>query len=456
MRGRLQNLRENVSTSLWFVPSVLIVLALILSTILIEVDVALSTRRSPLIPWLFSGTADAARTLLSVISGSLITVISIAFSITILALQQASAQFTPRVLRQFTANRSNQMVLGVYTATFVYALLVLRAVRSADESSDAGFVPALSITVAIGLALVCLGLLIFFVHHMSRSLQIAVIMDHVRHELIEQIDALYPSQLGHSTDQPSPTLIEIAIWDHTLPRTTVHADSAGFIRRIDQQALLNAPLGDVRWLWVRPRVGQFITYGGVLAELDGETPLDDAVADQIRAAFIIDSEPSINQDVLFGVRQLVDIALKALSPGINDMTTAEYALYHLGDALGRLAERPFPASVRRIDGRPTQVIFASPGWDDFVAAAFDQIRHAAEDDVHVTATLLRVLHDLALRLPRGERSRAIQRQVAEVRHRIEAGGCSPTDKAMLRERTDQVEHALQTGRAAWENVTAAR
>lgn len=455
MRGRLQNLRENVSTSLWFVPSVLIILALILSTILIEVDVALSTRRSPLIPWLFSGTADAARTLLSVISGSLITVISIAFSITILALQQASAQFTPRVLRQFTANRSNQMVLGVYTATFVYALLVLRAVRSADESSDAGFVPALSITVAIGLALVCLGLLIFFVHHMSRSLQIAVIMDHVRQELIEQIDALYPSQLGHSTDQASPTPIEIEALDGHTPRVTIHAESAGFIRRIDQQALLNAPLGDVRWLWVRSRVGQFITYGGVLAELDGKTPPADALADQIRAAFIIDSEPSINQDALFGVRQLVDIALKALSPGINDMTTAEYALYHLGDALGRLAERPFPANVRRIEGCPAQVIFTSPGWDDFVATAFDQIRHAAEDDVHVTATLLRVLHDLALRLPPGERGRAVQRQVAEVRHSIEAGACSPADKAMLRKRADQVEHAVQTRRVAWEDVTVA-
>jgi len=133
MWSKLRNLWENVQSSLWFIPTILVGVAILASLLLIEADVALAQRDSLLIPWLFSGTADAARTLLSVVAGSLITVISIAISLTIVALVQASAQFTPRVLRQFTASRVNQVVLGTYTATFVYALLVLRTVRSGDE-----------------------------------------------------------------------------------------------------------------------------------------------------------------------------------------------------------------------------------------------------------------------------------------------------------------------------------
>lgn len=168
MRSKLRNLWENVQSSLWFIPTVLVGVAVLVSSLLIEADVALAERDSLLIPWLFSGTADAARTLLSVVAGSLITVISIAISLTIVALVQASAQFTPRVLRQFTASRVNQVVLGTYTATFVYALLVLRTVRNGDEGE--AFVPALAVTSAVGLALLCLALLIFFIHHMSQSL----------------------------------------------------------------------------------------------------------------------------------------------------------------------------------------------------------------------------------------------------------------------------------------------
>ncbi len=439
MRAKVQNIWENISSGLWFVPTMLVLLALALSSALIEVDAGLHQRNDPLISWLFSGTADAARTVLSVIAGSLITVISIAFSITILALQQAAAQFTPRVLRHFTASRSNQIVLGVYTATFVYALLVLRSVRSQTESLQSAFVPALSITVAMGLALICLGLLIFFIHHMSRSLQVAVIMDQVHHELVGQIDALYPLDV-----------LELELHNRVAPEdqldvgslATIASRQAGFIRRVDEATLCTVPLHNVHTLRIVPRVGQFIPRDGTLAELAPAAALSDELADQLRAAFVIDLMPSINQDPLFGVRQLVDIALKALSPGINDMTTAEYALNYLGDALGRLAERPFPRTVYVNSQHQTRILFNRPSWDDFVTAAFSQVRRAGENDPHVTATLLRVLHDLAARVPSAERGRAIQHQVAEVRHSLESHTCSPHDEALLLERAAAVEYAL--------------
>ncbi len=440
MRGTWQNLLDNVQSSLWFIPSVLVALALVLSSLFVELDVVLARRQSSVIPWLFSGTADAARTILSVVAGSLITVISIAISLTMIALVQASAQFTPRLLRQFTASRTNQVVLGAYTATFIFALLVLRTVRSADHGDP--FVPALSVTVAVGLSLLCLGLLIYFIHHMSQSLQVAVILDQVRHEFIESIDAMFPEGVGDGALDPLPASIVAQQMQRIDQPELLRSKRAGFIRRIDEQTLQDAPFGSATWLWVRPQIGDYIASGTVIAALDCME--HDQLADHIRGAFVIDRERTTQQDPLFAIRQLVDVALKALSPGINDMTTAEYALYHLGDALGRLADRPFPSNVRTTADQRTRLIFTRPTWEDFVQAAFSQIRHAGQDDVHVTGTLLRVLHDLALRLPPGTRAEAVQHQVAEVRLSIDQSSWSLADKATLYELADAVEHALRT------------
>lgn len=440
MTSKVRNLWENVQSSLWFIPTVLVGVAVLASSLLIAADVALAQRDSLLIPWLFSGTADAARTLLSVVAGSLITVISIAISLTIVALVQASAQFTPRVLRQFTASRVNQFVLGTYTATFIYALLVLRTVRSGEEEGEA-FVPALSVTTAVGLSLLCLALLIFFIHHMSQSLQVSVIMNEVREEVIAQIDVLYPEDIGDSiASSPATIKAELKAQDAAV---VVRSTRTGFVRKIDEQTLLALPMTVTQRVWIRPQIGDFVANGTILAELDQVDGRAAQISAQIRDAFIIDRERTITQDLLFGIRQLVDIGLKALSPGINDVTTAEYVLYHLGDAVGRLAARAFPANVRTTNNGQTQFLFNRPTWEEIVDRAFSQLRRAAAADVHATHRLLQVLHDLALRLTPGTRAQAIQQQVAEVRYQITQHPFSPTDKRLLNQMADQVEQALQ-------------
>lgn len=442
MRSKLTNLWENVQDSLWFIPTVALGFAVIGSSLLIRTDVALMQRQSVVIRWLFSGTADAARAMLSVVAGSLITAISIVFSLTIVALVQASSQFTPRVLRQFTASRTNQVVLGTYIATFVYALLVLRTVRSADEGEP--FVPALSVTSAVILAVLCLGLLIFFIHHMSQSLQVAVIMDDVRQEVVAQIDELYPQEIGDSSPEAQLPVAAREKLKQNGKLIVVRSEQTGFVRKIDEQTLLKTPLAATEWLWIQPSIGQFVAYGNILAELDQVDGGVDTVSQQIRRAFVIDRERTITQDLLFGIRQLVDIALKALSPGINDVTTAEYALFHLGDVVGRLAERSFPSNIRTSDNGQTQIIVSRPTWDDVIDAAFSQIRRVAASDVHATQTLLRVLHDLARRVAPGPRTQAVRRQIMEIRYNVEQNSFSPSDKALLNKSMDQVEHALQT------------
>ncbi len=449
MREKARNAWENVNSSLWFVPTVLAALALLLASVLVEVDVALlsNAQARGVLPWLFSGTADAARSVLSTIAGSLITVISIAFSLIIIALQQASAQFTPRVLRSFTADRGNQIVLGMYIATFLYALLVLRAVRSASQDlSQVSFVPALSVTVAIVLAIICLGLLIYFIHHTSQSLQVSVILERVRTDLNAQIDARYPDRAPDGiVDQP-PLSVLVAALAETGACHRIHSERTGFIRTIDEDAIRAAPLDGVRSLWIQRQVGEFVTTGGILAEYRADTPPhappDGQLARCVRDAFIVDDRRSINQDPLFGVRQLVDIALKGLSPGINDPTTADYALYHLGDALGRLADRAIPPVGESAAGGAAHLFFTRPTWDDFVDAAFDQVRRAATGQVQVLQTLLDVLADLAVHVPPGSRGEAIRRQVAEIRRIVARAEWSEADTQSLTVRADVVDDLL--------------
>lgn len=441
MRNKLQNLWDNVQSSLWFIPTVLLGVAVLGSVLLIDADVLLQQQNSTLPEWLFSGTADAARTLLSVVAGSLITVISIAISLTIIALVQASAQFTPRVLRRFSASRTNQVVLGTYTATFVYALLVLRTVRSADEGTP--FIPAISVTTAVILAVLCLGLLIFFIHHMAQSLQVAVIMDEVRQEIITQIDNQYPENIGTAILDPVSVSILKEQLPHREPSIVVRAESSGFVCRIDESSLLDAPLESTRWLWIRPQIGEYVAHGTIIAELSHTGDVPDDLVKHIRNSFVLGRERTIAQDMLFGIRQLVDIALKALSPGINDVTTAEYALYHLEDAVGRLGGRAFPSNIRTPDNGHTQILFAHPTWDEIVDTAFSQIQSTAASDFHFTKTLLQVLHGLALRLPPGSRAKALQPQIAEVRYEVAHSSFSPNAKALLNNMSDNIEDVLQ-------------
>ena len=187
---RLRDLWERLTSGLWLVPTALVALACGLAALTLLID-----ERFPdlggLRAWFFGGTASAGRDLLATIAGSLITVVALAFSGTIIAIQQASTQFSPRVIRNFMRDHGNQIVFGTYIATFVYALLILRQVRTADESVDP-FVPALSITLALMLALLCVALLIYFIHHVATSLQVATISETIRRELRENIETLYP------------------------------------------------------------------------------------------------------------------------------------------------------------------------------------------------------------------------------------------------------------------------
>jgi len=430
MHARVVNAWENARASLWLLPALLVVVACALAIGLLGLDARFPATTDAR-PWRFDGSASAAETLLSTLAGSLITVVSLAFSITIVALQQAATQLTPRVMRTFMHDRGNQLVFGSYIGTFTYALLVLRRVRTPDAAGGGAFVPGLAIAAALVLAFWCVGLLIYFIHHIATSLQVATVTDNIRRDLRHGIAHLYPQDLA----EPVPgSGVAVALPRPGGPPThTVRAADAGFLRAVDEVQLLGALTPGARLARVRPQVGDYVVTGAPLLEIWADRPGEVARADgALRAAFTLARERTSPQDLLFGVRQLVDIALRARSPAINDPTTAEYCLAHLGDVVAQLAVRDFPAAVRRAPATGTLLLVAHPDFAAIVDAAFSQIRRQARGDVHVTTALLTTLGWVAERARHPERAAAIRRQIDEVLAALGAQGFSAADEAAVR------------------------
>ena len=397
-----------VRDSLWFLPTVFTVVATGLAILTVQLD--LNGVLAPPAPSeaadspqamriAFAGTANGARSVLNAIATGLITVTGVVFSVTIVAIQLASTQFTPRILRNFTADRGNQLVLGVFIGTFTYALLVQRVVRG--ESGEAGsFVPNLSVTVAMGLALISIAFLIYFIDHAAKSVQAAVIIDRVTVETLETIRRTLPDEIGGPIDEdPDPYVPD-------RPGSSVTSRSSGYVQGVDRDALLDLLERKGRTIRLAPHVGDFILKGDLLAtvwpaedEADGEE-----LGGAIRDAFILGYERTPRLDPELGVVELVDIAVKALSPGINDPTTATICLDQLSRIIVEFGRRQPPETVHRHPENGGLLILPRPEFPHLVDTAFNQIRHFGADNPHFAGTMLRRLTAVGRLIPAERRA----------------------------------------------------
>lgn len=441
LHGRLSGERirdwwENTRSSLWFIPAIMATIAILLSVIIPELDrrafgEAHSYRRI-----LFYGSPSAARTILTVIAGSLVTVISLTFSITLLTLQQASTQFTPRIMRAFMRHPLNQAVLGAYIATFLYAILVLRQVR--DEAATlSSFVPILATTTAILLALVCLGLLVAFLNHSALMLNASTIVENVHADLIASIERLHPALEDTPASRTDEDLDEFRQRHSAGPSVEVRARSAGYLRIVDDDRLAGL-LPEGGWAIVHPIPGDYVIRGTLLVEAGAVESLDVAA---VRDCFILGAERSLAHDALFGVRQLADVALKGMSPAIFDPTTAEHAISCLGDGLAYLSGRAFPEQVRVFErgdeAAPVVLWVGRPRFADYVREGFSQLRHVAGDDIHVALHLLATLEVVA-RHAGGAWCVPVLREVEEMIGQLEQSRLSPGDRVRLRQRAERI------------------
>lgn len=436
MISRIKGHWENVTDSLWFVPGICILAITALAVLVPEID------RDRHYGFLFPGDAGAARAILQVVAGSLITVISLVFSITILVLQQASQQYTPRLIGNFMAFRGVQIVLGFFLGTFVYALLVLRFVQQAEDGTPE-YVPEISVIGAILLAVICIGMLVYFIHHTAVSIEVPAVARRIGSQVQDAIGHQYPGS-GEPVDGPDDLHSFRKRHPNSVP-VEVRAIDSGHVRRIDEQLILDA-VEHAEWLAIRVTVGVYVHRGDLLFEVGGLDGLDDSRVEKLREAVSIDIERSLHQDPLFGIRQLVDIALRALSPSLNDPTTAEYMLSQLGDVLVELALQPETSRIRRAStGSCVLELWADrKTFDDYVDASFSQIRRMIEDEPHVLLHMLKVIESVGYNISDESRLAPLRHQIAEVLVALDSSGLSGTDREVVRDRARELLTGLDS------------
>lgn len=417
---------ERLRSGLWFLPTLIVSGAVALALGLIEAESAFGPAHlAQDWPRLFGAGAAGARGLLESIAGSMITVAGVTFSITIVALTLASTQYSPRILRNFMRDRANQTVLGVFLGIYAYCLVVLRTIRSGDD--DGLFVPSIAVLFGLGLAFVAIGFLIFFIHHVATAIQATSILEAASAETLQAIDRLFPAELGQAADasqRRDAAALAASAW------VVVPARCSGFIQSVDAKALLAFARERNAIVRMELSVGDFVIEAQPLVAVAGAA-VDDVALRALNKAFTIDRQRTIDQDPSFGIRQIVDIALKALSPGINDTTTAVNSIDHLGVILSRLAARRIETGVRA-DADAVRVLARGPSFASLLSEAVDQVRQNADANVAVLNRLLEVLGVVAQRTPDAGRRRLLREHADLVIEVAERSVPAAADRAGIR------------------------
>ncbi len=390
-----------ISSSFWFVPSLMVLGAIALAAALIRLEVTYDWPFDERWPLLFGAGVSGSRGLLTAVASSMITVAGVVFSITIVSLALSATQYSSRVLRSFMRDRFNQTVLGVFVGVFAYCLVVLRTIH---ENHDEQFVPSLAVLAGLVLALIGIGYLVFFIHHVAVSIQAAHIAAEIANETAAGVDHLYPAARGGAMQENSDVLLGAPFGDLGC---VVPASRTGYIQNIDMDSLLAVAREHGLKLRVERGVGEFIVEGSRFLTTSGGAEFDKSILSRLQAACIIGRQRTLEWDIGFGIRQIVDIALKALSPGINDTTTAVMCVDYLGAILFRLADRPIPIP-HRADNGTVRVIGRGPSFQSLLAESFDQIRQCAGGNTAVLKRQLEALETIASRAVGATRPLAIR------------------------------------------------
>jgi uncharacterized membrane protein len=391
------------------------VAAIILSLTIPEIDKEFFYREGTQHWWIYSGGPDGARTVLSVIAGSMISVAGVVFSITIVVLTLASSQFGPRLIKNFMNVRANQMVLGTFVANFTYCILVLHTVNATIE---ARFVAGLSVTIAIVMSLFGLGVLIYFIHNVSESIQAQNIIARVCRDLDTAVDRIFPERLGQGKDLAVGPIKR----DYDIPTACdnevcqITAACSGYLQAVDNDALIRIAVEEDLLIHLGYRPGNFITRGSTLVTVWPGEKVDEQLSEKINAIIIVGSERTLEQDVEFAISQLVEIAVRALSPGINDPITAITCIDWLGSILCQLADRKMPSSHRYDQHNRLRVICKPFTFEGMVDAAFNMIRQNSQSVAAVSIRLLETITTVAAQTHQQAHREALLRHAAMVAH----------------------------------------
>jgi uncharacterized membrane protein len=393
---------------------------------------------------LFPSRSDpqVAQIILATIAASIMTVVSIVFAILLMTLTLASMQFSPRILLSFVKDRVTQWTLGIFLGTFAYCMAALPAARSLPYP----VAPVATVTCAMLLAMICVAWLIFFINHVSQAISVNHIVDRIARETEGVIDDVMPDTQRYAYEPPGVP------FDGNKREVLVDSAVSGYIRYVDTERLLYLAQAFKLRVRMLRRVGHFVPAGVALFGASPAERVDPERARELRSAFDIGPTRTMQQDIEFGVIQIVDIALKAISSAVNDPSTAITCVDQLGRIMIRFVNRNVPASLLCNPPHVVRVIVPWIGTESLLDTAFEQIRHYSMSDIAVSLRLLRAFDDIA--------STCSDPRIVEslvVRGRRVVAGCaerlSPDQIEKLRQRLSALEARMEPVRTA--NVSEA-
>jgi uncharacterized membrane protein len=426
---------EALRTNLWLVPGIEVLAAIALFAVTLSLDRAAYRGDFGLPAWVISGTADAARQILTAIAAAVITVVGVVFSIILVTLTLASTQFGPRMLRTFIRDRGTQLTLGTFVATFVYAVLVLVSIGPGPHGA---FVPHIGVTVTLGLMVAALGVLIFFIHHTATSIQLPHVIASIAGELSEAIEVQggYDTRAAAGPRAAGPSAADLASWMEA-GGGVVRAPASGYLQFIRHGVLVQFAAEADAVIALSYRPGHFLVQGHPVA-LVWPPEAAARVSDALGRAHITGPVRTLTQDVSFGIDQLVEIAIRALSSAVNDTFTAMTCIDWLADSLCKITLRWHPAAVHRDDSGFIRVIAAEPSHERLVQRAFEKIRQASTGMPAVLIRQLDALAKIMADTSSAEQRRVLLDQAAMIERAGERSVPEQADRDDIRRRYEEV------------------
>ncbi len=378
---------NELKMTFWFIPVLILIISILMSIGFVYLDGIVTIPREGLARIFFVNSPDSARSILTTISGAMIGAAGTVFSITLVALTLASSQFGPRLVKNFMYVRLNQIVLGSYISTYLYCLLVLNAIR---ESNGYVFIPSISIFIAILAALINIILLIVFIHQIAVSIQPDKVIDDISKVIYDQVKSIFPEEKDEEVEKIQKHIIPSikSKYQHITP---IVCPKSGYLQYIDNETLLDLVSKYDGMLDLHYRLGNYAVQGLELGLLYTHDLLDKEKIDNIRDQFLIKTSKTARQDIEYSIYQMVEIAVRALSPGVNDPFTAFIIIDNLTAVLCYLAKKKFPLKYMADKEKNLRLITNSLEFEIVLDAAFNQIRQYSVGSASVIIKLMEAL-----------------------------------------------------------------
>ena len=378
---------KELLATFWFLPILIICLAIVLSIVLVKFDNFISISEDQWIHFFLVNDSISARSILSTISGAMIGVAGTVFSVTLVALTLASSQFGPRLIKNFMYIRLNQIVLGSYIATYLYCLLVLSSIKDTDGYS---FIPSFSILLAIFAAIANIILLIIFIHKIAVSIQADRVISDISDFLGKQLEDNFPEKIDEEKEDNKDFNVDSKTSAYSS-QISIKAPSSGYLQYISSDALVNLASEQDSILIIHHRAGNYLVSKIEIAELYCNSKWEQEKIDMLVDQFVIGKTKTPQQDLEFSIHQIVEIALRALSPGINDPYSAIACIDNLSSAMSYLAQAKFPSKYKYDDENNLRLIIKTLNFEGLLDKSFNQIRQFAAGNTSVIIRLIEAL-----------------------------------------------------------------